>query len=352
MGGNVILPGIVAVLAGLGLSVLLFVPFVALSYRRRGGLSMGRLLLWLAALIYFWAIWTYTLLPLPSSTTFRCVGYNLDPLDFVPQIRDALAFGGNLLRNRGVQQLVLNVVLFVPLGFFLRVLGGRGVITALLVGLGVSGFIETTQLTGVWGLYPCAYRVFDVVDVETNTLGAVVGSLAALAVPGAWRRRGISPDAGLPRPVTRGRRLQAMVCDGLGVALVGWSAAFVTNLVLLLGRSDRTLDQDAERWLLAVGTGVPIAIWLAVIWITGRSVGDLAVQLRYRGGPLPPFAARTLRALGGVVGFSLLGLFPEPAQALFGVLALATVFFTDAGRGLPGLVSGQRLTDARSAATP
>ncbi len=340
-------PGVIAIVAGLSLSVVLFVPFVAVSYRRRGGLSAGRVLLWLAALIYFWAIWTYTLLPLPASDSFRCMGYNLDPLGFVPEIRDALAAGGNPLRNRAVQQLALNVALFAPLGFLVRVLGGRGVVTALLVGLGVSGFVETTQLTGVWGLYPCAYRVFDVVDLETNTLGAVLGSIAALAVPGAWRRGGISPDADLPRPVTRGRRLLAMLCDALGAALLGWSAAIATNLVLFSLVGDRAADENG-RWSLLVGSLVPAAVWLVVTWSTGRSVGDLAVQLRYRGGPLADPVARTLRALGGVAGYSLLGLLPGAAQILFALLALVTVFLTAAGRGLPGLLSGRRLTDARA----
>ena len=41
-------PGVIAIVAGLSLSVVLFVPFVAVSYRRRGGLSGGRVLLWLA----------------------------------------------------------------------------------------------------------------------------------------------------------------------------------------------------------------------------------------------------------------------------------------------------------------
>ncbi len=340
-------PGVIAVIVGVALSVVLFVPFVAISYRRRGGLSGGRVVLWLAALIYFWAIWTYTLLPLPTSDTFRCMGYNLDPWGFIPEIRDALAAGGNPLRDRAVQQLVLNVALFMPLGFFVRVLGGRGVLTAFLVGLGVSGVVETTQLTGVWGLYPCAYRVFDVVDLETNTLGAVLGSLGALAVPSAWRRGGPRPDADLPRPVTRGRRLLAMLCDALGSALLGWSAAIATNLVLFYLLADRAAVDDG-RWSVLVGTLVPVVVWLVVIWATGRSVGDLAVQLRYRGGPLPEPVARTLRALGGVVGYALLGLLPGPAQGLFALLAVVTVFLTASGRGLPGLLSGRRLTDARA----
>ncbi len=81
-------------------------------------------------------------------------------------------------------QVLLNVLLFMPLGFFLRVLGGRGIVTAVVAGLGISLFVETTQLTGVWGVYPCAYRLFDVDDLVTNTLGAVLGSaIAAVIVP-------------------------------------------------------------------------------------------------------------------------------------------------------------------------
>lgn len=339
--------GIVAVVVGMVAAVALFVPFVAISYRRRGGLSAGRVLLWLAALVYFWAIWTYTLLPLPSSASYRCMGVSLDPLGFIPEVRDALAAGGNPLRNRAVQQLVLNVALFTPLGFFVRVLGGRGLPTALAAGLGVSALVEFTQLTGVWGLYPCPYRVFDVVDLETNTLGAALGSLAAFALPGAWRRGGVRPDADLPRPVTRGRRWLAMLCDVLASSLVGWTAAVAVNLVLFYVVGDPAAV-DAGAWSLAVGTAVPVAIWLAVTWATGRSVGDLAVQLRYRGGAQPEALARTMRALGGVVGFVLLGLLPGgTAQLLFGALAVLTVPLTAAGRGLPGLLSGRRLTDAR-----
>lgn len=65
---------VVAIGIGVIVGVGLFVSFVALSYRRRGRLSLGRMLLWFAALVYFWAIWTYTLLPLPDPETIRCVG--------------------------------------------------------------------------------------------------------------------------------------------------------------------------------------------------------------------------------------------------------------------------------------
>ena len=44
----------------------------------------------------------------------------------------------------------------------------------LIGGFAVSLFIESSQLSGFWGLYPCAYRQFDVNDLMTNTLGAMV----------------------------------------------------------------------------------------------------------------------------------------------------------------------------------
>lgn len=343
-----ITPGIIAIFVGAAVGLLLFVPFVAVSYRRRGGLSLGRFVLWGSALVYFWAIWAYTLLPLPDADAIRCVGTNLDVFELVNDISGALARPGPALTDPAVLQLVFNVLLFMPLGFFLRVLGGRGILVALLVGLGVSVFIETTQLTGVWGLYPCAYRVFDVDDMLTNTTGAVLGSLLALFVPARHRGSGRVADAADPRPVTRGRRVLAMLCDIIGFALVSITAEVATQLVLdVLGRRDLVLAEDLSDLAAAV---VPAAVWLVVILVTGRSVGDLAVQLRYRGGPVPTWLARPLRWAGGISGYVLLGALPTPwslGGLLFGLATFVLLFTTSAGRGLPGILSGMSLTDAR-----
>lgn len=50
-------PGLVAVVLGALAGALLLVPFVAISYRRRGTITLHRSLLWSAALVYSWAIW-------------------------------------------------------------------------------------------------------------------------------------------------------------------------------------------------------------------------------------------------------------------------------------------------------
>ena len=55
-------------------------------------------------------------------------------------------------------QIAFNVLFFVPLGFLIAYALSRGIGTALLAGFGVSLLIESTQGTGLWGLYPSGCR--------------------------------------------------------------------------------------------------------------------------------------------------------------------------------------------------
>ena len=54
---------------------------------------------------------------------------------------------------------------------------------AVLGGFGLSLTVELTQLTGLWGLYPCPYRQFDVDDLILNTTGVALG----FALVRGWR---------------------------------------------------------------------------------------------------------------------------------------------------------------------
>lgn len=348
-----IFPAVVAVLFGAVVGLLLFVPIVAISYRRRGRLTFGRLGFWAASLVYFMALWTYTLLPLPASDDYRCAGAVLSLGPTVDDVVGAFADGAALTDVR-LLQVVFNVLLFVPLGFLLRVVTRRGVLVALSAGLGLSLLIELTQLTGVWGLYPCGYRLFDVGDLTTNTLGAVIGSVAGLLVPTRLRGLGRAADAGAPRPVTRERRLLAAVCDLLGATIVGGAAGTVVQLFLQFALRREDLVADAAIADIAAGW-TPILLWSTVVLATGRTIGDLAVELRYEGGRQPEWVARLLRFVGGIGGYLLLGLSFGDGGALAGLFALVSfvlVFTTRSGRGLPGLVTGRHLIDARARVSP
>lgn len=347
---NIVGSGVLAVFAGAVVAVLAFVPFVAVSYRRRGGLTLGRGLLWAAAAVYFWAIWTYTLVPLPDGDAYRCAGVNLQPFAFVDDIRAAVAISGRVLTDPVVLQVVLNVLLFAPLGFFLRVLGGRGIAVAGLAGLAVSGVIETTQLTGVWGVFPCAYRVFDVDDLIANTSGALLGSLLAFAVPSPHRGIARAADADRPRPVTRRRRLLGMLCDVLGLTLVSFAVAVVVQAALLLLAGDSAAAGGGPI-ASSAGTIAGLVLWFGVIVATGRSVGDLATRVRYTDGVLPAWLARPLRFALGAGAYAGLASLPFPFPLLssaLAVTAIALLFLWSDGRGLVGWVGRRRLIDDRA----
>src|SRR5690606_31834415 len=125
-----------------------------------------------------------------------------------------------LVQDPAFLQVALNVLLFVPLGFFVRRVLRRGVLVATLVGLATSLLVELTQATGVWGIYDCAYRLLDVDDLIVNTAGAAIGSIASVLVV---RRR--EEQVELPTSVTLGRRWVGMVSDLLFVLVLGAVAA-------------------------------------------------------------------------------------------------------------------------------
>jgi glycopeptide antibiotics resistance protein len=212
---------LVAIAFGSVLAVLLLIPTAAVQYRLDGRLGPLDLTILVTSAIYALAIWTYTLLPMPADHTFACKGSQLRVLGslgliHVPDRGGPLA----LLREPAFLQIVLNVLLFVPLGYFLRVILHRGVVVATLAGLGLSLLVELTQKTGVWHLYSCAYRLFDVDDLIVNTLGATIGSLLSILV--VRRRR---PHVVMPTTVSFGRRVVGFTSDVLFIALAGAAAA-------------------------------------------------------------------------------------------------------------------------------
>ncbi|MDR0944758.1 MAG: VanZ family protein [Bifidobacteriaceae bacterium] len=386
-------PGAVAIMLGLFVGIALFVPYVWLSYRRRGRLTAWRIAGAASCLIYGLAIWTYTLLPLPDPHRIKhCLTPQLDPLRFIADVRKyGAATAAQLAHNPALIQLVFNVVFFVPLGFLLRAMWRRGVVVSLLAGLAVSLLVECTQGTGVWGLFPCAYRLFDVDDLATNTLGAVVGSLLAWPLLRRRARRAagapVVPDA-VPRRITVWRRALGFLSDGLATLLLvlGTGTAIEALQLYLLHRRFREADAVLAS---TIAWAAVLALQLLVTLASGRTIGDHAVAIRYvpraaweaadagarrrasssspadhpggaadAAGPLPPRdpgVKRAARRLGrfcfGIGGFGALMAVPAVRggwAALFFTVSLLLLCTTHGHGGLPGLLTGQRPVDART----
>lgn len=342
-----IMPAVIAVFVGLGLAVALFIPFIAISYRRRGFISAWWLIGWVALLSYAMALWTYTLMPLPVEG-YKCVGSQLTPFATVQDVlRYPHTSAGQLLRNPAVQQVVFNVLLFMPFGFLLRTMFRGGFILATVGGFGISLFIELTQKTGIWGLMPCAYRLFDVDDLMTNTAGALLGSIVAwFFIP----RKNVRLDPAVPRPVTAGRRLLAMLCDVLFLTIVGSILTIGWRAWQIYGKGVGfdSLDQNTQSLLLM---WVPLGIHFLWIMFSGQTIGESATLLRGRSTKMPRIPARAIRFLGGIGGYGILtGItfpFSSALLAVFVILSVIMAFTSSGHKGLAAQLAGMELEDAR-----
>ena len=329
---------ITAVLTGVVLAVVAFVPVVAHRYRAAGRLRFLDLLTLLAVAVYAMALWTYTLIPIPQSSDYPCAGANFTPLAFVQDVVDTRG-QGSLLTNSALLHAVFNVVLFVPMGGFLRWLAKRGVLVATMTGLVTSTVIECTQLTGVWGLLPCAYRVFDVDDLILNTAGALLGSAAAWPFVRRAARRGA--DA-LPTRVTVGRRLVGVLVDLILVGFVNSSLVIgwrVARLALGFGVEPAGDPvQSALGWLPAL---VLEGWWVLA---RGRTCGEAVVALR----PVEPdgrkWPRRLVKLVMGVGGYlALIGVewdWNTLSVGAFSLASLIAILAAKDHRGLSGLAAG------------
>ncbi len=195
-------------------SLLLTLPILAFLYRRDGRLRFFSALGAYLAVLYFLGLVCFTLYPLPTGDSGPGITYGIAPRT------DILGFIGDIKRNAkyAVFQLGANVVLFIPFGFILCRGLGAGPVTSTLLGAATSTLIETAQLTGLFGLYPYAYRTFDVDDIATNTMGALIGCLVALALGHFLPRRCDPADLEVTAKPGFVRRLVALCLDAFIIA--------------------------------------------------------------------------------------------------------------------------------------
>ncbi|WP_410587593.1 VanZ family protein [Amycolatopsis sp. lyj-23] len=174
----------------LALWVVVLVPQLITQLARHGGLRLRGIVTTAAVLLYGCMTLAVVLLPLPGPGTRRLVQtVQLHPFQWIADIHtELLKHGGTWFTTQTFQQACLNVLLFVPLGVFARILWRRGLTGTALIGFAASLFIELTQLTANFGTAPHVYRIFDVDDLMNNTFGAVVGWVSGALLLALFRR--------------------------------------------------------------------------------------------------------------------------------------------------------------------
>ena len=263
-------------------SLALTLPILAWLYHRDGRLRFGSAVSTYLAVLYVLGLGCFTLYPLPSGDSGLGITYG------VPWQLDPLAFVGDFARE-GVStlpQIAFNVVLFMPLGFIAGRLLRWGFWKSVIVGLLASLCIEAAQGTGLFGIYPYAFRTADVDDLIYNTSGAALGwacaaALARVLPPGVLAEEGeVTHTPGFVR------RCVAFWLDTLLVTLVSLVVGGAVGLVLvMLGASEGVRSQAMDLVLYATFLWVElVAPWRHAGSTPGGAFVRMSCETREREG--------------------------------------------------------------------
>lgn len=253
-----------AVLAWPFTSFALTLPILAILYRRDGRIRLLSAAGAYLSVLYLLGLVCFTLYPLPEGDSGPGITYGLDPIWNPLHFVDDIAADG----APAVAQLVANVALFVPFGFF----AGRGMRlgapASVALGFLASLCIELAQLTGLFGVYPYAYRTFETTDLVTNTLGALCGwllakvSLRVLPGPGRLAPAAVTSSPGIVR------RTVAFCID---MALAATASAIVESglLLLLYALGGPPASVALLPVLALLGTMAVLVVEVAIPWRHG-----------------------------------------------------------------------------------
>ncbi|ANS52179.1 permease (plasmid) [Bacillus thuringiensis] len=164
------------------------IPFLLWQYKKYGYIHYFHTFIVYSLLLYGISVYCLVIFPLPATfntCSIQKLGmqhYSLVPFTFVTDfLRETNVIWNSpmtytrMFKERGFIQVVCNMMLLFPLGIYLRYYFCYKILQTLLIISSVSLFFEITQLTGIYGLYNCPYRLFDIDDIILNTSGGIMG---------------------------------------------------------------------------------------------------------------------------------------------------------------------------------
>lgn len=167
------------------IAFLFTLPFLIYQYRKYGAVPFFKGIIVYSFILYLLTAYLMVILPLPSIkevANYQNTGMQLEPFRFLSDIRvttnlnlndiDSIL---NFLNRSTVYTVLFNLLMMIPLGIYLRYFFKKKWWQTIFWTLLLSLFFEITQLTGLYGIYPKPYRIFDVDDLIVNTMGGIVG---------------------------------------------------------------------------------------------------------------------------------------------------------------------------------
>ena len=163
------------------------IPYIIYLYRKYGSISPLRTIVVYSFILYLIVAYFLVILPLPERSEvakYTTPIMQLIPFHFISDIieKSSLVITDvntfvPALKESYIYSALFNVILLIPFGIYLRYYFKFSIGKTVLFSFMLSLFFELTQLTGLYFIYPRPYRLFDVDDLITNTLGGSIGYL-------------------------------------------------------------------------------------------------------------------------------------------------------------------------------
>ena len=167
------------------IALLITLPYMIKEYRKYGSVLPFKSLITYSFVLYLLIAFFLVILPLPKIEyvkTLKTPYINLEPFRFIREINSYSSLVINdfstylpALKHSVLYTNIFNILLTVPFGIYLRYYFKRKWYETVILSFLLSLFFELTQLSGLYGIYPRPYRIFDVDDLIVNTFGGLFG---------------------------------------------------------------------------------------------------------------------------------------------------------------------------------
>lgn len=260
------------------LAFLFTIPYLIYQYRKYGSIPILRSIIIYSFILYLLCAYFLVILPLPDIDTVKNLTTpttQLIPFQFVKDIINVIDINFNsissyleVINTQVFYVAAFNIILTIPFGIYLRYYFECRWYKILLYGFFLSLFFELTQLSGLYGIYPRPYRLFDVDDLILNTMGAFIGYLITPVIvcflPSRKKLDEKSFENG--KKVTLFRRALDFCID------------FFFFIIIVVGTKIATYNTDFSKYATLIS--VIICYNLTPLFTNGKTFGKMILKLQ------------------------------------------------------------------------
>lgn len=261
-------------------------PYMLYQYRKFGSIPALRTIIVYSFILYLMSACFLVILPLPpidEVAHYTTPTMQLVPFQFIVEWINETHIVWNdihtyieIINNPVIYQVLYNILMTLPFGIYLRYYFKKSLLETIALTFLLSLFFEFTQLTGLYGIYPRSYRLFDIDDLIINTLGGLLGyaitPLFSWILPTKEKLDQISYEKG--RHVTFTRRMLAFGIDSIIIVILT-SLIAIPNCLQGIDKYFNVLGMSSEYVCVII---VYFVILLPLYH--GKTVGKNILKLR------------------------------------------------------------------------